>query len=292
MVNKDTGIIQNTAKTTLKAGVIGWPIEHSKSPILHGYWLKKYQIDGIYNKIAITPDNLETGIEKLLNEGYCGFNVTIPYKERIIPLLASIDNVVKKIGAVNTVVIDSDKKLHGFNTDAFGFWQNLQNSVANFTPKSMLLIGAGGAARAVLYSAIKNDVEKIYMVNRTRTRTEALAQEFANSGVRIKVADFSNIADILKNEHIDLLVNSSSIGMAGGGVSFDLSLFDNLQKGAVVYDLVYTPLLTDLLAFAKEKNCQIVDGLGMLIWQAMPAFEKFFGILPKIDNQVRELLLK
>ena len=268
----------------MKAGVIGCPIKHSKSPIIHGHWMEQYNIDGKYQKIEIKPESLDVEIKRLINENYNGFNVTVPHKEEIFKLCDEVDEKAKTIGAVNTVLI-KDKKLHGTNTDAFGFIQNLkESSNLILKDKSVLLLGAGGAARAIIYGLLDEGVSKVYISNRTRERAENLVTMSPN---KIDVVDWDVKEDIL-NE-IDLLVNSTSLGMQGQAeLSINLS---NLKSGTVVTDIVYSPLKTPLLQDAENRGHDVVTGLGMLLHQARPAFEAWTGTLPDVTRELQELVL-
>jgi shikimate dehydrogenase len=265
-----------------KAGVIGWPVSHSLSPRLHGYWLKKYSVDGSYEAIAVEPKNLETFIRTLKNT-YIGANVTLPHKEVMLPLLDVIDDTAKAIGAVNTIVVKNGK-LYGSNTDAYGFSQNLkQNGVENIKNKAVVL-GAGGAARAAVKALADKGCRQIVIVNRTVSRAEAIAGAI---GGKIDVVPWDNRATVL--DGAELLVNATSLGLKSGA-PLDIAL-EALPKQAAVMDMVYNPLETPLLAAARACGHKIVDGLGMLIWQAVPGFEAWFGVKPDVDNAIREQLL-
>ncbi len=269
----------------MKAGVIGYPIKHSKSPIIHGYWLDKYNIKGSYDKIEIHPDNFESDIQKLVDDGYGGFNVTVPYKEKIISLCDEVDETAKNIGAVNTVII-KDKKLYGKNTDAYGFIQNIkQKTDYNFQGKKVLVIGSGGASRAILYSLLNENVSGILLTNRTKEKAEILSQLDKN---KIKVIDWNEKENYLSD--IDLLVNTTSLGMVGQhNLEIDLN---TLNESALVTDIVYTPLMTDLLIQAKNRGNDIVTGIGMLLHQARPAFESWTGTMPSVTPELESLILK
>lgn len=267
---------------TIKACVIGYPIKHSKSPIIHSHWLEKYKINGVYSQVEIHPDNLEQDIRGLIDAEYAGFNITIPHKEAILELCDTVDDTAKAIGAVNTVSMQ-DGKLHGYNTDAFGFTENLKSSY-DFSGKALVL-GAGGAARAVLHGLIEQGVEHIYLTNRTRDRAETLSQM---NDSKITVIDW-NDKDKLLSE-INLLVNTTSLGMIGNpDLEIDLAA---LNSKAVVNDIVYAPLMTPLLSQAQKQGNRVVTGIGMLLHQARPAFEKWYGIMPDIDEPLEDIVLK
>lgn len=270
----------------MKACVIGHPIAHSKSPIIHSYWLEKNNIVGSYEAVEIHPDTLKDGITQLIENDYAGFNVTVPHKENILSLCDEVDEVAKKIGAVNTVVI-KDKKLLGTNTDAFGFIQNIKQAQPDFVfkDKTVFILGAGGATRAVIYGLINEGVSKIILTNRTQERAEELRVMAPD---KIEVVPWADKFKALKN--IDLLVNTTSLGMAGKPtLEMDLS---GLPKEALVTDIVYAPLMTDLLSNAQARGNKIVTGIGMLLHQARPAFEKWTGFMPDVTKELEEIVLK
>lgn len=264
--------------STLKAGVIGYPIHHSKSPIIHGHWIEEYDLTGTYETIEIAPENLKEDIQKLVDQGFHGFNATIPHKENIMALCDEVDETAKAIGAVNTILI-KDRKLFGSNTDVFGFIQNIKQEVPHFDFKNKraVVLGAGGAARAIVYAFKQEDVSEIIITNRTREKAESLI-ELAPDQVR--VIDWESREDALKGA--DLLVNTTPLGMEGQ-LALELDL-TQLPTHALVSDIVYTPLMTDLLSDAKAQGNDIVTGIGMLLHQARPAFEKWTGILPDVDD--------
>ncbi len=268
----------------MKLGVIGHPINHSKSPIIHNKWLADAQIEGEYTAIDIAPDDLEGEVQRLINEGYNGFNVTIPHKQNIIKFCSAIDEGAKKIGAVNTVVINNGN-LSGYNTDAFGFTQNIiENSDFDFNGKTACVIGAGGAARAVIQGLLDKDIGKIMLTNRTRDKAEMLKEFDAK---KIEIIDWDQYQDYLPNTNI--LINTTSLGMKGyPDLEIDLS---SLQKNAVVTDIVYTPLETPLLMQAKENGFHTVTGIGMLLYQAQKSFEIWTGSLPSIDDDLIKKVL-
>ncbi len=272
----------------IKSGVIGNPIKHSKSPIIHGYWLNKYDINGSYKAIEIDNDDFEEQIYNLFKEGYAGFNVTIPYKIRIIDICDYLSDDARAIGAVNTVIRMKNGKIEGRNTDSFGFIENIKNNIDNyhFNNKNAMILGAGGAARACVYGLLKEGTKKLYISNRTKEKAENLAKEMKKYG-NIEVVDWNNKENYL--EDIKLLVNSTSLGMTGKNeLEIDLS---SLPKDALVNDIVYAPLNTQLLCKAKNNGNEIVTGIGMLIHQAIPAFEAWFGIKPKVTQELEKLVL-
>lgn len=267
----------------IKTGVIGHPVKHSKSPIIHNYWIEKYGLSGKYESIDIPPENLKEGIKKLIDQGYQGFNFTLPHKELIIDMCDEIDATADKIGAVNTVVI-KDGKLKGFNTDAFGFIENIRHEAPDYNfGSSAYIIGAGGAAKAVLYGLEQEGAETIYLTNRTRGKAEELAKHYKN----VTIIDWQNREQALAEA--DLVVNTTSLGMTGQEkLEPDLSA---LKPDAIVCDIVYTPLYTDLLRQAQQKGNKVVTGIGMLLHQARPAFEKWYGVMPKIDEALLKKVL-
>lgn len=268
----------------MKAAVIGYPIHHSKSPMIHQHWLEEHGITGSYEAIEIKPGELEVKIAEIIERGYDGFNCTIPHKENIFDFCDEIDNTAKIIGAVNTVTI-KNKKLIGKNTDAFGFIQNIKvQSDFCFKSKRALVIGAGGASRAILYGLLKDGVEKILLTNRTKEK--AVNLQSLNPD-KIKIIDWEEKENYL-NE-INLLVNATSLGMVGQHeLNIDLK---NLNKNALVTDIVYTPLMTPLLERASAQGNDIVTGVGMLLHQARPAFEAWTGILPDVTDALTAKIL-
>jgi len=275
-------------RNNIKAFVCGFPINHSRSPIVHSYWLKRYNIEGSYEAIEIEPSNLDKFITTLELEGYAGGNFTIPHKEKIFDLVPEIDEVAKTIGAVNTIWFEGGK-LRGTNTDAYGFAKNLDEYQSdwskNASQKSALVLGAGGASRAILIALLERDFEKIYLANRTVEKAAKLATELSD---KISPIALDTVEEIIEN--ISLLVNTTSVGMKpNDGFPFSIS---KLPKEAVVTDIVYTPLETKLLQEATAQGNPTVDGLGMLLHQAVPGFEKWFGVKPEVTEELRDLIIK
>lgn len=265
------------------AGVMGWPVSHSRSPRLHGYWLDRYGIDGAYIPLPVSPDRFSDALAGLAAAGFRGVNVTVPHKEQAYAVCTALDDHAKRIGAVNTIVFDEGGGIHGSNTDAFGFIENIRQDAEWDGGKSVLL-GAGGAARAICVALIDAGTTEIRIVNRTIGRSEKLAQEF---GSIIRVIDWDNRSDALSE--VSILVNSTSLGMTGQPpLDLDLSA---LPGDAVVNDIVYAPLETDLLAAARSRGNPVVDGLGMLLHQARPGFEAWFGMRPEVTEDLREFVL-
>ncbi len=268
------------------AGVIGSPIAHSKSPRLHGHWLKRYGIRGHYVPMDVGAGDLESAIKTLPKLGFVGLNVTIPHKEHVLSIADLVTDRAALIGAANTLIFRKDGKVHADNTDGYGFVESLRHSAPDWNPAAgpAAVLGAGGAARAVLAALIEVGVEEIRLSNRTKARAEALRQDF---GTRIEVVDWVRAGNAL--EGAATVVNTTSLGMTGKP-EMRVPL-DGLSKGAVVTDLVYTPLETRLLAHARALGCTTVDGLGMLLHQAAPGFERWFGTRPDVDEAARQAVL-
>ena len=266
-----------------RACVIGWPIEHSRSPAIHGYWLKHYKIDGDYRAEAVRQEDVAAFLNSLAVKGYVGANVTLPHKEEALRLADSVDAAAQAIGAANTLWLDKAGKLHASNTDAFGFMTNLEREAPGWKDKKrpVVVLGAGGAARAILYGLIEASVGRILLLNRSRDRAESLAKNF---GGDIEVRDWSQRNEALSGA--GLLVNTTSLGMVGK-LPLDLDLA-GLLKDAVVADIVYNPLETELLAAARARGNRVVDGLGMLFYQAVPGFEHWFGVRPEVTAELRK----
>lgn len=268
-----------------RAGVIGYPIAHSKSPIIHGYWLETLGIDGRYDRYAIEPDQLAAGVAALVRDGLCGFNVTIPHKLAIMNLCSEVSETAQQIGAVNTVTVLDDGRLSGDNTDAFGFRANLESSVDAAVlsrVQTVLVIGAGGAARAIVYALASMGIPKIVVVNRTFDRAFELASSLGAIAAPWEERNF-----LVPNA--DLIVNTTSLGMAGQpALDLDLS---SARAGTIVADIVYMPLETPLLRAARDKGLIAVEGAGMLLHQARPGFERWFGVRPDVDEELERRLL-
>lgn len=268
------------------AGVIGHPVAHSRSPLLHGHWLKTYGLQGHYIPMDIAPDKLETAFRTLPDLGFVGVNVTIPHKEKVMEIADLVSDRATLIGAANTIIFRKDGKIHADNTDGYGFIENLRQGAPGWDPKAgpAMVLGAGGAARAVIASLLEVGVPEIRISNRTRNRAEQLREEF---GARIRVVECVQAGNAM--DDAALVVNSTSLGMVG---KQELRVpLDGLQPGTVVTDLVYTPLETRLLRVAREQGCNCVDGLGMLIHQAVPGFERWFGKRPEVDDATRAAIL-
>lgn len=267
------------------AGVMGWPIGHSRSPRLHGYWLERYGIDGAYLPLPVAPAHLAEALRALPVLGFRGVNLTVPHKEAALALCDSVDPQARRIGAVNTIVVDESGALTGSNTDAAGFLENLRGNSA-WRPEAgpAVVLGAGGAARAIVVALADAGVPEIRLANRTRARAQALADDLDGAA---SVHDWSDRAAALAGAA--LLVNTTTLGM-DGAPPLDLDLA-RLPADAVVNDIVYAPLETPLLRTAAARGNPVVDGLGMLLHQARPGFEQWFGVRPVVDAALRRFVL-
>jgi shikimate dehydrogenase len=266
---------------TTKAFVIGHPINHSRSPLIHGAWLAEHGIDGRYEAIDVAPEDLRAFFERLRAGEFAGGNVTIPHKEAVFGLCDSVDPLARTIGAVNTLVV-SQGKVHGTNTDYLGFLGNLDAGAPGWDADLdfAIVLGAGGAARAVLVALQSRGIKAVALLNRTLENAQKLAAQFAPGIEPGSIQAFNALAP-----RAGLLVNTTSIGMHGSAFTdLDLSL---LPKSALVTDLVYVPLETPLLADARAQGLATVDGLGMLLHQAVPGFEAWFGTRPAVTPALR-----
>ena len=274
--------------TTLPlAGVIGFPIAHSKSPKMHGLWLAQNGIKGHYVPLAVSPDDFEQVLKLLPKMGFVGANVTIPHKVKALQLATHATDRARQIGAANTITFGENGEIYADNTDGHGFITNIKSKYPDWSASTgpSLVLGAGGAARAVLSALLDDGAPQILIANRTRENADRLAHDFGES---VTVIEWSDVPTQIAN--VATLVNTTSLGMVGKPpMTLDLS---QLQPETLVSDIVYTPLETDLLKTASDKGCKTVDGLGMLIYQGMPGFEKWFGSTPVATDELREILLK
>ncbi len=270
------------------AGVMGWPVAHSRSPLLHNFWLRRYNINGVYVPLAVDPVGLKEALRGLPQLGFAGCNITVPHKENAITLVDEVDDLAKKVGAINTVVVGEKGKLIGRNTDVYGFTKNLETAGKAWQKKKpALVVGAGGAARAIIVALAEAGCSDIRIVNRTNDRAIALGNEMKAHFKNITILGWPDRSDAMRD--CALLVNTTTQGMTGQPpLDIDLRA---LNDDALVTDLVYTPLHTPLLVEAKRRSHAIVDGLGMLLHQAVPGFEAWFGTKPVVDDDVRQLLL-
>ena len=268
------------------AGVIGSPIAQSKSPQLHKHWLKTYGLQGFYIPMDIASADLRDVLLTLPKMGFVGINVTAPHKEAVLEIADLITDRATLIGAANTLIFSKDAKIHADNTDGYGFLENLKAGAPQWVPQSgpAVVLGAGGAARAVIASLLDAGVPEILISNRTRIRAEKMVADF---GHRLQVVDWLQAGNMM--EEAVLAVNTTSLGMIGKP---ELRVpLDGLRKGTIVTDLVYAPLQTNFLRQAAAQGCVTVDGLGMLLHQAVPGFERWFGQRPVIDSATRAAAL-
>lgn len=267
------------------ACVIGHPIAHSRSPLIHGYWLQSYGIAGRYEREDVTPEAFPDFLKSLEDQGYSGANVTLPHKEAALELVDEADATARAVGAVNTVWIEQGR-LYGSNTDVHGFLANLDDGAPGWDRRldRAVILGAGGAARALVYGLQQRGAGSIDLVNRSLDRAQKLAADF---GGTVRAHGWEQQAELLKSA--DLIVNATSLGMTGKPpLDIDLSA---VPAHATVTDIVYSPLETGLLAAARERGLRVVDGLGMLLHQAVPGFEKWFGHRPAVTSGLRDRIV-
>jgi shikimate dehydrogenase len=266
-----------------KACVIGWPIAHSRSPLIHGYWLAKHGIEGSYTRVPVAPADLETFITSLPANGYAGCNVTIPHKEAAFRLITPADGMTRKLAVTNTIYVRNGR-LFGTSTDGEGFLASLV-AATSYQPAAApaMVVGAGGAATSVVGSLVDAGTPRIYVANRTAARAEQLQRQFGAAVVPVKMEDAP-----ARLRDCQLLVNTTSLGMTGYG-EFELPI-DGLPRDAVVYDIVYVPLETELLRNARARGHRTVGGLGMLLHQAVRGFELWFGVRPEVTNELYDLV--
>lgn len=272
---------------TIQAGVIGWPVSHSLSPRLHGFWLKELGIDGTYSALAVAPDGLENSLRSLPERGFAGVNLTLPHKEAAATIVDTMDSVASRIGAVNTIVVGADGSLAGSNTDGYGFIENLKSGAPEWTAdnKSAVILGAGGAARAIIAALLDTGLKELRLVNRTLSRAESLKDDIGGAIIVVPWADRTKAL-----EGAGLLVNTTTLGMTDEEpLEIDLS---PLPAKAVVTDIVYAPLTTPLLKDAAGRGNLTVDGLGMLLHQARPGFDQWFGAEPVVTDALRAHVLE
>ena len=270
------------AERFLLAGLMGWPVMHSRSPILHNYWFAKYGLSGSYLPLAIEPQGLAAALRALPALGFAGCNLTIPHKEAALALVDHIDPLARKIGAINCVIVRKDGSLEGRNTDGWGYRESIRETHPQWRADQgpIVILGAGGAARAILATLIDQGSKEIRLINRSKDRALALAQDF---GSLVHVLDWQMRHEALAGAA--LLINTTSQGMQGQP-PLDLVL-DHLPPSALVSDIVYIPRLTPLLLAAQQRGNAIIPGLGMLLHQARPSFEAWFGILPEVTPELR-----
>ena len=266
------------------AGIMGWPVAHSRSPFIHNYWMQKYGLTGSYVQLPVAPGTLDVAIPGLAALGFRGCNLTLPHKVDALKLMDEVDANAKRMGAMNTIVVQPDGSLKGFNNDGFGYIQSLLDAQPDWRADAgpITVLGAGGAARAVVLSLADRGAKEIRLVNRTLDKAQMLATEF---GAPVKAFPWSERHVALND--VALLVNTTSQGMHGQP-ALDLNLdLGALPKSALVSDVIYVPLETPLLAAARQRGNATVNGLGMLLNQARPAFHAWFGVLPEITPELR-----
>jgi shikimate dehydrogenase len=268
-----------------RACIIGWPVAHSRSPLIHGHWLEKYGIDGSYVKRPVQPEDAVAFLRGMRAEGLAGCNVTIPHKETAFAVADEKKPAARAMGAANTLWYEGDQ-LVAENTDGIGFMNDLVANYPRFSAKgsAIALLGAGGAARAIIHAFLEAGAQEIRVFNRTRARADAVAGHF---GARVKPHDWADRAD--RSRDASILVNATSLGMKGGA-ALDMPL-EQLDRACIVADLVYVPLVTPLVAAARERGLSAMDGLGMLLHQAVPGFAKWFGVTPEVTPELRALIV-
>ena len=269
---------------TLRAAVIGYPVSHSLSPVMHGYWLKHYGIDGHYGAMAVTPDALKGALKTLADRGFMGCNLTMPYKEAALSMMDVHDESCLMSGAVNTIVM-KDGQLHGYNSDGFGFVESLKAQVPDWSGKRVVILGTGGAARGIIASLRGAGAEHFVLVNRTRAKAERVVKQFKMTAV--DVIDWED-----RNAALDgasLVVNCTSLGMVGDQpLELDVS---RLPDDATISDIVYRPLETQLLAASRARGLKVAEGLSMLMHQGRLGFEYWFGVDPAVTQDLANTLL-
>jgi len=274
---------------TRLAGIMGWPVAHSRSPLLHRFWLDETQTDGAYLPLPVKPENIEQALRALPVLGFRGCNLTIPHKRSALSIVDRIEPLARRIGAANTIIVAPDGSLDAHNTDAFGFQENLREAAPEWHPTSgpALVLGAGGSARAVVAALIDAGVAEIRIVNRTLSRAEVVATDLSTPATRITIHSWAEVGDAQREA--GLLVNTTSLGMTGEpSLVLDLEL---LPLAAPVVDIVYVPLETKLLATARRRGHPVVDGLGMLLHQGRPGFEAWFGAAVQVTAKLRAAIL-
>ena len=269
------------------AGVIGHPISHSKSPKLHNYWLSKYKINGFYIPFSVTTEKLQSSIKSLVDLGFNGVNVTIPHKTNVLSFADSITDRAALIGAANTLYFSKNGRIHADNTDGYGFIQNIIDEIPDydFYDKTAIIYGAGGSSRAIASALISNGIREIGITNRTRSKAQIISE---NLGAKVSVVDWRAAPETITSA--DIIINATSMGMLGQP---DFSQpISRAKKTALVVDIVYNPLVTELIKEAKKLKLKAVGGIGMLINQAVPGFEHWFQKTPIIDDEIRRFIIE
>ena len=263
------------------AGVLGNPIAHSKSPILHHFWLRQNKIKGFYIPLKVSKNDLEMTLRNLPKIGFSGVNVTVPHKESVMSLAKIKTERASLIGSANTLTFLPEGGFKADNTDGYGFMQNLEEQAPVWDPKEakVLILGAGGACRAVIGALLESGVEKLHVTNRTQKRAKDL-QVFFNS--QIELIEWSEKEELLKN--VNTVINATTLGMVGSDeLQFSLS---KANENTTIVDLVYNPINTPLLVEAHKKGCHVVNGIGMLLNQAIPGFNEWYGVKPTITKEL------
>ena len=267
-----------------RACVIGWPIEHSRSPLIHGFWLKHYGIDGRYTKEAVRPEDVGPFLASLANRGLAGCNVTVPHKEAAFAAAAERDPSAVAVGAANTLWL-ADGRLHAANTDTYGYMTYLSLTAPRWAERDapVSVLGAGGAARAIVHGFLQAGATQVRVFNRSLERAQMLAHDF---GPKVRVCDWADRSMLSRESSV--LVNTTSLGLTShGDIGID---FADFRAGCVVSDIVYVPLETAFLSAARRHGLTTVDGLGMLLHQAVPGFERWFGVRPEVTPELRALV--
>ena len=277
-----------TGKTRL-AGIMGWPVAHSRSPALHNFWLDEHGIDGAYLPLAVRPERLAQALRALPALGFRGCNLTHPHKQMALSIVDRVEPVARRIGAINTVIVAADGTLDGSNTDIYGFRETLNDNIPDWRPAAapVVVLGAGGAARAIVAALIEAGCDEIRLVNRTMARAESIVADLAVAASRIVIHPWGARDQVLSEA--GLLVNTTTLGMTGEpGLEIGL---ERLPPAAIVVDIVYVPLETALLAAARRRGHRTVDGLGMLLHQGRPGFEAWFGAPVTVTPALRAAVL-
>ena len=267
------------------AGIIGYPLSHTLSPLMHNFIYQKLGIDVEYKKWEISPNNLKSHIEKINNENFIGANITVPYKEKIVPLLDEIRNEAKFTGAVNTIV-KNNNKLIGYNTDVYGIEQTLDIKLKNDVINNAVIFGAGGAAKAAFFVLLQRGLNNLTIVNRTKSNALKMISKFNNVNCDQTIITLNEKSQI-KSACLsaDLIINTTILGMKGSGYE-DISPIDStfIDSNSVIFDMVYNPTKTPLIKIALERNANIIEGLDMLVYQAIKSIELWTGIRPSFDD--------
>ncbi len=276
------------AGTTRLAGIMGWPVAHSRSPLLHGFWLDETGTDGAYVPLPVRPEHIEQALRALPILGFRGCNLTIPHKQAALRIADRVESSARRIGAVNTIIVAPDGTLDASNTDVFGFRENLREAVPDWQPAvgPAVVLGAGGSARAVVAALTDAGATEIRIVNRTLARAKIMARDLETPATRITAHPWSEASNVQR--HAGLLVNTTSLGMTGEP---PLVLDLLLPPTAPVVDIVYVPLETDLLTAARRRGNPVVDGLGMLLHQGRPGFEAWFGASVRVTPELRATIV-